>query len=225
DEKIEQGAQVYVIAPLIDESDAFPTLSTVRERHEHLAEIVFPHRRVGLLHGRLSSEEKLQILGKFFRGELDVLVSTTVIEVGVDVARASVMLIESSERFGLAQLHQLRGRIGRGQLESYCLLMTGSECSENARKRLKILEKTDDGFRIAEADLAMRGPGELAGYRQSGAQAFRIADLERDSQLLIEAWEDALRIVKEDPRLDQYQHRLLRRRLESLPQLQVVTIG
>lgn len=223
--KIENGAQVYVIAPLIEESEALPTLNAVQERYQHLAEVVFPHRAIGLLHGRLPSAEKQSLLTAFSNGDLDVLVSTTVIEVGVDVPRASVMLVESAERFGLAQLHQLRGRVGRGNEESYCLLMTGAGCSEAARKRLRTLEKTNDGFQIAEADLELRGPGELMGYRQSGLLGFRIADLQRDRELLLEAREDACALVKEDPTLRKPVHSLLRRRWESLPRRQVVSIG
>jgi ATP-dependent DNA helicase RecG len=181
-------------------------LKSATEGFEKLSGI-FSDRRVALLHGRLRSEEKEAIMRAFAAGELDVLVSTTVIEVGVDVANATVMLIEHAERFGLAQLHQLRGRVGRGSQASLCVLMTPEKIGETARERIDAMVSTTDGFRLAEVDLRLRGPGEMAGTRQSGLPEFRIANLMEDSLLLslaqteskkyVESEDQAMRLLKE----------------------------
>jgi ATP-dependent DNA helicase RecG len=155
--------------------------------------------RLGLLHGRLDADEKEIIMRRFQRGEIDVLVSTTVIEVGVDVPNASVMVIEHAERFGLAQMHQLRGRVGRGAAKSYCVLMTGARVSEQAEERLNAMVSTQDGFELAELDLAMRGPGEVFGTRQAGLPDFRVANLVRDRKLLELAKMEAARFVNASP--------------------------
>jgi ATP-dependent DNA helicase RecG len=152
--------------------------------YKELSAKIFPDLRVGLLHGRLEPELKEQVMRLFQKGELDIRVSTTVIEVGVDVANATVMVIEHAERFGLAQLHQLRGRIGRGGSKSYCILMTGGKVSEEGERRLDAMVRTTDGFQIAELDLELRGPGEFFGTRQAGMPSFRVASLIRDRQLL-----------------------------------------
>jgi ATP-dependent DNA helicase RecG len=152
--------------------------------YKELSQKVFPDLRVGLLHGRLESGLKDQVMRLFQAGQLDILVSTTVIEVGVDVANATVMVIEHAERFGLAQLHQLRGRIGRGAAKSYCVLMTGGKVSDDGERRLDAMVRTTDGFRIAELDLELRGPGEFFGTRQAGMPSFQVANLIRDRQLL-----------------------------------------
>jgi ATP-dependent DNA helicase RecG len=156
------------------------------------------------MHGRLGSDEKESVMQRFKDGELKILVSTTVIEVGVDVPNATVMVVEQAERFGLAQLHQLRGRVGRGAAKSYCLLLTGTSGAEwgpAARQRLHVMEETTDGFRIAEADLELRGPGEFLGTRQSGMPDFAVAELARDQTILREAREEAFALVEEDPLL------------------------
>jgi ATP-dependent DNA helicase RecG len=163
--------------------------------YEELRKKIFPDLRVGLLHGRLSSDEKDIVMARFQRGEIDVLVATTVIEVGVDVPNATVMVIEHAERFGLSQLHQLRGRIGRGAHKSYCVLMTGGKISPEGEQRLQAMVKTQDGFEIAELDLELRGPGEFFGTRQAGAPSFRVANLIRDRKLLELARAEAHRIV------------------------------
>ena len=182
-EKVRRGGQAYVVYPLIEESDQLDLRPAVR-MHEHLSRNVFPEFRVVLLHGRLPSAEKEQVMQAFKRGEVHILVSTTVIEVGVDVPNATVMLIEHAERFGLAQLHQLRGRIGRGSSKSHCLLLAGEPRTETADERLRALSGITDGFRLAELDLKMRGPGDFFGTRQWGIPAFRIGNLARDQDIL-----------------------------------------
>jgi ATP-dependent DNA helicase RecG len=177
---------------------------------EHLGKDVFPDLRIGLVHGRMKAQEKDEIMKAFTGRQLDLLVSTTVIEVGIDIPQASLMVIEHAERFGLAQLHQLRGRVGRSDIPSYCVLMSDFKGSENARKRLRIMEQTNDGFRIAEADLEIRGPGELLGTRQSGLPDFRVANILRDGRLLNEARTEAFRLVEKDPGLSRPEHAALR---------------
>jgi ATP-dependent DNA helicase RecG len=182
-QQVQQGSQVYVVCPLIEESET-SDLKAALVTYRDLSQRVYPELRVGLLHGRMANREKDEVMGRFSSGETHVLVSTTVIEVGVDVPNATVMVIEHAERFGLAQLHQLRGRIGRGKKKSYCFLMTPEAVSEDAERRLKCLEQMTDGFKIAELDLEMRGPGEFFGTRQSGIPMFRFANLIRDQELL-----------------------------------------
>jgi ATP-dependent DNA helicase RecG len=182
-ETVRRGEQAYVVYPVIEEGGKLELRPAVR-MYEHLARNVFPELRVGLLHGRLPSDEKEETMRRFSQGEVQVLVSTTVVEVGVDVSNATVMLIEHAERFGLSQLHQLRGRIGRGSRKSYCLLMVEEQHNEVAEERLRTLLETTDGFRIAEVDLRLRGPGEFFGTRQSGIPTFRIANLLRDQEIL-----------------------------------------
>lgn len=180
------GRQAYVVYPLIEESESLD-LKAATEMYHHLKSEVFPHRRIGLLHSRLKASEKEAVMRAFAEGKIDILVSTTVIEVGVDVPNATVMVIEHSERFGLSQLHQLRGRVGRGSDKSFCVLLTGDRQTAAARERLGIMEETSDGFKIAEKDLEIRGEGEILGTRQSGEQLFRIANLVRDQEILAEA--------------------------------------
>ena len=191
------GRQAYIVYPVIDESKR--ELKAATKEYERLSQEVFQGLRVGLLHGRLRGEDKEGVMRAFARGELDVLVSTTVIEVGVDVPNATVMVIEHAERFGLAQLHQLRGRIGRGRHASTCILMTAAEVGEVARERLETLTRTQDGFKIAELDLKLRGPGEFFGTRQHGYLNFRIANLLRDHELLARAKQDAFAYVAAPP--------------------------
>jgi ATP-dependent DNA helicase RecG len=195
-EELARGRQCYVVYPLIEESEKID-LRSATEGWEKLSGI-FPERRVALLHGRLKSEEKESIMRSFSAGKVDVLVSTTVIEVGVDVANATVMLIEHAERFGLAQLHQLRGRVGRGSHRSLCVLKTPARLSDVARERIKAMVSTTDGFRLAEIDLRLRGPGEVAGTRQSGIPEFRVANLMEDSALLALAQREARSWVERD---------------------------
>ena len=207
--EIVKGNQVFIVYPLVTESEALDLKDATRMA-EHLQKDVFPELRIGLVHGRMKGPEKDGIMKSFNDGRLDILVSTTVIEVGIDIPQASLMVIEHAERFGLAQLHQLRGRVGRSDIPSYCVLMTGHKGSENARKRLRIMEQTTDGFRIAEADLEIRGPGEFMGTRQSGFPDFRVADILRDGRLLNDARTEAFQLVERDPRLERPEHAALR---------------
>jgi ATP-dependent DNA helicase RecG len=185
-QQLDAGRQAYVIYPLVEES-AKVDLKAATEMADHLQQEVFTAYRVALLHGRLKPDEKDRVMHAFNRGEFDVLVSTTVVEVGVDVPNASVMLVEHAERFGLSQLHQLRGRVGRGPHQSFCILLYQAPLNDNGRERLKALTDSTDGFVIAERDLALRGPGDFFGTRQAGVPTFRLIDLVRDRALLEEA--------------------------------------
>jgi ATP-dependent DNA helicase RecG len=200
-QEIRKGRQAYVIYPLVEDSEKVEAKS-VKAEFERLKEVL-PSARLALLHGQLDAAEKERVMTAFRAGEIDVLLSTTVIEVGVDVPNANVMLIENAERFGLAQLHQLRGRIGRGAHKSYCAL-AGDPKSLEGWRRLKIMEETTDGFRIAEEDFKIRGPGNIFGTEQSGLPPLRFASLETDYELLTSARADAARFLKEDPSLAAY---------------------
>ena len=189
-EQVEAGRQAYVIYPLVEESDKL-VLKAATEMADHLSQEVFPDLRVGLLHGRMKAEGKDRVMKAFAAGELDILVSTTVVEVGVDVPNASVMLVEHAERFGLSQLHQLRGRVGRSQHQSFCWLLYQHPLSDDARERLRAMTDTTDGFEIAERDLQLRGPGDFFGTRQAGVPTFRLIHLVRDHRLLEAARADA----------------------------------
>jgi ATP-dependent DNA helicase RecG len=188
--EVRAGRQVYVVYPLVEESEKMDLKDATR-MYEHLRDRVFPRFTVGLLHGKMKPAEKEDVMRRFVAGEINVLVSTTVIEVGVDVPNASVMIIEHAERFGLSQLHQLRGRVGRGAQKSYCILLASDKQTSVARERLGIMEETNDGFRIAEKDLEIRGPGEVMGTRQSGVPTFRVGNLVRDVAILEEARREA----------------------------------
>jgi ATP-dependent DNA helicase RecG len=190
------GRQSYVVYPLVEESEKLEDVRAATQMAEEWR-AALGDARVGLLHGRLKGAEKEQVMGAFSRGETDVLVATTVVEVGVDVPNATVMVIEHAERFGLAQLHQLRGRVGRGEGASTCILVSHGRLSQEARARIDALVKTDDGFVLAETDLQLRGPGDLFGTRQSGLPEFRAADLRRDRDLLERAREVALSLLAE----------------------------
>ena len=208
-DEIARGRQAYVVYPLVEESEALD-LKAATDMARRLAEDVFPDLSVGLMHGRLGFEEKDAIMRRFKAGEINILVSTTVIEVGIDVANASVMLVEHAERFGLSQLHQLRGRVGRGPWKSVCILLTSGRLTEEAQQRIAAMVSTNDGFRIAEVDLELRGHGEFFGTRQSGLPEFRTADLLRDAALLEEARREAQAIIAADPELRDPAHRALR---------------
>jgi len=189
------GHQAYIVYPLVEETEK-SDLKAASEAAELLAREAFADFKVGLLHGRMKAEEKEQVMAAFKAGDIHILVSTTVIEVGVDVPNATVMMIEHAERFGLAQLHQLRGRVGRGGQQSYCLLVKSRQCSADGQRRLEVMAETTDGFRIAEEDLALRGPGEFLGTRQSGVPDFRIANLLRDGSILEQARQDAMALIE-----------------------------
>jgi ATP-dependent DNA helicase RecG len=221
-EQVRAGRQAYIVYPLIEDSEAVDLKAAVAH-FEELRSGAFKAHRVGLLHGRLPSDEKDRTMTAFLRRDLDILVATTVIEVGIDVANATVMVIENAERFGLAQLHQLRGRVGRGGAQSYCILLTSRGVAGKARRapaadpdeaqraarRLATMVATTDGFAIAEEDLRIRGPGDYFGTRQSGLPAFRVADVVADGAILQQARDDAFELVGSDPHLRRPEHRAL----------------
>ena len=205
--KIEQGERIYWVCPLVEESEKLD-LAAAEDRCEMLKEMIGP--RIGLIHGRLKSAEKDDIMLQFKNGDLDVLVATTVIEVGIDVPEATIMIIEHAERFGLSQLHQLRGRVGRGDKASSCLLLFSHKSGEVARQRLSVMRDTNDGFIIAEEDLKIRGAGEILGTRQSGLPVFKIADLQSHNDLMQIARQDAKHIIAQDPQLQSERGKALR---------------
>jgi ATP-dependent DNA helicase RecG len=214
-QEIQKGNQVFVVTPMIEEGESEITaeLRAATQLANELEQIL-PEVRIGLLHGKMPSEEKDAVMEDFKAGAFDLLVSTTVIEVGVDIPKATVMVIENAERFGLAQLHQLRGRVGRGSLESYCVLIAG-DTSKKTMNRLRIIEESTDGFYIAEKDLQLRGPGELRGVRQSGMPDLKIGDLSKDTEIIEQTRELAKRILEADPYLDQPRNALLKRELQA----------
>ena len=208
--QVEQGRQAYVICPMVEASEMIEA-ENVLDYSARLKEAL-PGICVEYLHGKMKGKEKNQIMERFAAGEIQVLVSTTVIEVGVNVPNATVMMVENAERFGLAQLHQLRGRVGRGKHQSYCIFVSGSD-SKDTKKRLEILNKSNDGFYIASEDLKLRGPGDLFGIRQSGILEFKIGDIFTDALILQAASEEAAKIEKLDPELKLEEHQGLKEKL------------
>ncbi len=195
--QIDEGRQAYVVYPVIEESET-QAMKAAQKEFENLSREVFPDLPVGLMHGRLSSDEKESVMQRFKEGQIKILVSTTVIEVGVDVPNASVMVVEQAERFGLAQLHQLRGRVGRGAAQSYCLLVT-EKLNDTAKERIRTLVESTDGFYISEMDLKLRGPGEFFGTKQSGLPSLRVANILRDQEILEIARREAVDFVSRPP--------------------------
>ena len=195
-DELDRGRQAYIIYPLVEESEKVD-LKSATEMADHLQADVFQAYRVALLHGRMKPDAKDRVMHAFAAGQIHILVSTTVVEVGVDVPNASVMLVEHAERFGLSQLHQLRGRVGRGAWASHCVLLYQSPWTDDARERLKALGSTNDGFAIAERDLELRGPGDFFGTRQSGLPRLRTGDLVRDREIMEDAHREARRLVSE----------------------------
>ena len=208
-QELGRGNQAFIVYPLVEESEKMD-LKDATTMAAHLQSDIFPDRRVGLIHGKMKNTEKDAVMASFLEQSLDILVATTVIEVGIDIPSASLMIIEHAERFGLSQLHQLRGRVGRGDVPSRCILIAHHQGTGDARKRLRIMEQTTDGFKIAEEDLAIRGPGEFMGIRQSGLPDFRIANVVRDGRILNDARREAFAVIKADPTLSRREHRLLR---------------
>ena len=213
EKEVAAGHQVYIICPMVEESDELE-LENVTDYTEKLQKIL-PMIRIACLHGKMKPKEKNEIMERFAAGDIQILISTTVIEVGINVPNATVMMVENAERFGLAQLHQLRGRVGRGSAQSYCIFMSGSKGKET-RKRLEVLNKSNDGFYIASEDLKLRGPGDLFGIRQSGILEFRMGDVFQDSAVLGQASEAAGRLLKEDPQLLDPLYEGIRKKLEHI---------
>ena len=212
--EIEKGRQCYIVYPLVEESEKMD-LKDAESGHEELKKIFAPYK-VGLIHGRMSRGAKEDTMTLFHRDDLKVLVATTVIEVGVDVSNATIMIVEHAERFGLSQLHQLRGRVGRGGEQSYCILMADYKCTHEARERLQVMVDTNDGFRISEADLKIRGAGDFFGTRQSGLPELKIAELPGDVELLTQARDMAFELVTRDPDLMESGHAALREHLHAV---------
>lgn len=219
---VQEGRQVYIVCPAVEENpqaweglDTGPDLKAVTTYAAGLREEVFPDLRVGFVHGRMKAKEKETAMSRFAAGELDVLVSTTVIEVGVDVPNAALMVVENAERFGLSQLHQLRGRVGRGKHASYCVLVTSSR-GQDSTQRLKVMKQTTDGFEIAQEDLKLRGPGDFFGNRQHGLPQLHIADLAGDMRLLQQAQQAAKDLLRRDPQLAQPEHRAVLERIRTM---------
>jgi ATP-dependent DNA helicase RecG len=200
-DQLKQGHQAFVVLPLVEPSEQLQQVKDATQMAEKMRETLFQDFGIGLVHGRMKQNERDQTMREFRDGKLGILVATTVIEVGIDIPNATVMVIEHAERFGLSQLHQLRGRVGRGQAPGYCLLVNRGTGSAVAAERLRVMARETDGFRIAEADLKLRGPGELLGTRQSGLADFRLASLTRDTQLLVTARKEALAWLEKDPQL------------------------
>lgn len=211
-EELAKGHQAFIVYPLVEQSENLD-LKDATNMAEHLQKDIFPDYKVGLIHGKMKEKEKDAVMKEFLANKINVLVSTTVIEVGIDVPRASLMVIEHAERFGLSQLHQLRGRVGRREIASTCVLLANYASSQDARKRLKVMEKTTDGFIIAEEDLAIRGPGDFLGTRQSGLPDFRIASIIRDARILNDAKDDAFQLAARDPLLEKSEHLILKETL------------
>ncbi|RLD45468.1 MAG: ATP-dependent DNA helicase RecG [Bacteroidetes bacterium] len=212
-EQIKQGRQIYIVYPLIKESEKLD-LKNLNDGFENIIrDFPLPEYQVSVLHGRMKPEDKDFEMKRFVEGKTDIMVSTTVIEVGVDVSNASVMIIENAERFGLSQLHQLRGRVGRGAEQSYCILMSGNKLSAEGRKRLEIMVKTNDGFEISEADLQLRGPGDIQGTKQSGLLDFKIANLAKDGELIAKTRRVAEHILSKDPKLSAVENKLMKQQL------------
>jgi ATP-dependent DNA helicase RecG len=196
-QQVDLGRQAYVVYPVIEESET-QAIKAAEKMYEHLSRIVFPSVTVGLLHGKLTPDKKEAVMDQFKRGEISILVSTTVIEVGVDVPNATVMVIEQAERFGLAQLHQLRGRVGRGAEQSYCILVTG-KLNDSGKERIRTMVESGDGFYIAEMDMKLRRPGEFFGTKQSGLPALRVANIIRDAEILELARSEARQFTENPP--------------------------
>ncbi len=225
--EIEAGRQAYFIFPLVNDSEEedFKHLTSAVSAAENLANVVFPEFKIGLLHGKLSPNEKASIMERFRKNEVQILVSTTVVEVGVDVPNATAMVIEHAERFGLSQLHQLRGRIGRGAHASTCFLRTNRPLHIPTPERLEVMCETEDGFKIAEADLELRGPGEFLGTKQSGALPFKMASLVRDQDWLLKAREDVEKIMKDDPTIAALENKNFKRYLEQAGKKESAHLG
>jgi ATP-dependent DNA helicase RecG len=213
-EQIQAGRQVYIVYPLIEESEKLD-LKHLMDGYESITR-AFPDVAISIIHGKMKSEAKDFEMKRFAKDETKIMIATTVIEVGVDVPNASVMVIENAERFGLSQLHQLRGRVGRGVDQSYCVLMTSYKLSEDSKARINTMVKTNNGFEIAETDLQLRGPGDLLGTQQSGALDLLIADLGRDGKILQQAREDAISIIEDDPDLKKAENNVIRTQIESM---------
>ena len=214
--QIKLGRQIYMVYPLIKESEKLDFHNLMDGFEAVSRSFPLPEYKVSIVHGQMKSDEKEFEMQRFVKGETQIMVATTVIEVGVNVPNASVMVIESAERFGLSQLHQLRGRVGRGADQSYCILMTGFELSKESKKRMQTMVESNDGFTIAEVDLKLRGPGDLMGTQQSGLLDLKISDLRKDGQIVILAREAARKLIQEDPKFELEKHRRIKKHIDKI---------
>ena len=215
-DEIKKGRQVYIVYPLIQESEALDYKDLMDGFESISRDFPKPHYQISIVHGKMKPADKDFEMERFVKGETQIMVATTVIEVGVNVPNASVMVIESAERFGLSQLHQLRGRVGRGAEKSYCILMSGSKISDDARTRLESMVRTQNGFELSEIDLQLRGPGDLMGTQQSGTLQLKVSDLAKDADILYRAREAAEWILRQDPELALNEHQGIRATLNRL---------
>lgn len=214
-DEVKRNGQAFIVYPLVEESEKLD-VKAATEMYHHLKNDIFPHQATALIHGRMKAEEKERVIDRFRKGLISILVSTTVIEVGIDVPSANVMVIEHAERFGISQLHQLRGRVGRGEKQSYCFLVTGGKPSDDARRRLEVVVRTTDGFKVAEEDLKIRGPGDFVGTRQAGIPDLIFGNIIRDSRILKEARDLAFEIITKDPELSAAGNKGLRSHVRSM---------
>jgi len=210
-EQLKEGRQAYIVYPVIEESVTLKS-EGARKMYETLSRETFKEYRLGLLHGRLSDEEKIKVMKEFKKGKVDILVATTIIEVGIDIPNAAVMIVENAERFGLSQLHQLRGRIGRSKFRSYCILVSDAR-TEESRQRLEVISTTDDAIKIAQEDLNIRGPGELFGRKQHGLPELQLGNVVTDIDILKHARKEAFGIIKQDPNLEDESHSKIKKML------------
>jgi ATP-dependent DNA helicase RecG len=215
-DQIKLGRQIYVVYPLIQESEKLDFANLMDGFEAISKSFPLPDYRVSIVHGKMKPEDKDFEMQRFIRGETHIMVATTVIEVGVNVPNASVMVIESAERFGLSQLHQLRGRVGRGAEKSYCILMTGNKLSKEGKLRMETMERTNDGFEIAEVDLKLRGPGDLLGTQQSGVLELKMADISKDHQIIILARNAAVNLLEEDPQVSLEKNSSIRNKMAQI---------
>jgi len=214
--KVREGRQVYIVYPLINESESMDLKNLMEGYDAVVREFPLPEFAVSIVHGQMKPADKEYEMQRFIRKQTQIMIATTVIEVGVDIPNASVMVIENAERFGLSQLHQLRGRVGRGSDQSFCILMTSDKLTSDARKRIQTMVHTSDGFVIAETDLQLRGPGDLDGTQQSGILDLKIADIIRDEKILKYSRDMAARVIEKDPALELPEHRRLARHLQMM---------
>ena len=221
-EQIKEGRQVYIVYPLIEESKKMDYKDLMDGFESISREFPIKDYQIGILHGRMKSKEKDFEMKRFKENKTQIMVSTTVIEVGVNIPNATVMIIESAERFGLSQLHQLRGRVGRGSETSYCILMTKNQVSNDAKKRIDIMTKTNDGFKIAEVDMELRGPGNLLGTQQSGLLNFKIADIINDKEIFKHSRNDAKLIIKNDPELKNLENKEIKKEFNRINETSIV---
>jgi len=214
--QIAEGRQIYVVYPLIKESEKLDLINLQEGYNALLRDFPEPEYRICMVHGQMSAEDKAFEMQRFVKGQAHIMVATTVIEVGVNIPNASVMVIEHADRFGLSQLHQLRGRVGRGADQSYCILMTDFKLTADGKKRMKTMVETTDGFRIAEADLQLRGPGETQGTRQSGILEFKLGNLAKDEQLIKKVRTEVTELLKNDPKLHLAENQITKKHFEKL---------